>query len=74
MCDYMKPTMSNNKKRLTILVVAASIAATVGLASSYFLGPDNPVEQTAESVLNTTTDQAFGLKPGTTNIDLSKEK
>jgi len=47
---------------LTIIIIIAA-AAAVGVASRYFLGDDNPIEQVAEEVIEVETGEKVDLSP-----------
>lgn len=50
---------------LIVLIVVISLCVIGGVASKHFLGPDNPVEETAEDIIRDQTGLDIDLSPST---------
>jgi hypothetical protein len=53
------------------LAVMVVICLAVGYLSHFFLGDDNPIEQSMENVVDTSVEKEFHLPLNTINVDLS---
>lgn len=65
------PPITKNKQRMIFLGVIAAVAASAGIASTFLLGPDNPIEQTTESVTEYAIKEATGTE---VDLDFSPQK
>jgi len=63
--------MTKNKQRIIFLGVIAAVATSAGIVSTFLLGPDNPVEQTGESVTEYAILEATGQ---VVDLDFSPQK
>lgn len=52
---------SKNKVRCSLLIVMAAICI-IGIGSSYFMGPDNPVEELTEDIAEEIIDDYIEVK------------
>lgn len=50
---------------LLVLIVIVSLCVVGGIASTFFLGHDNPVEETAEDIIKEKTGVDVDLTPST---------
>lgn len=66
--------LSKQEKRVIAMFVVIIVCAMVGITSAIFLGKDNPVEQTAEIVIDETIENSLNLPDGSINIDLTPDK
>lgn len=48
---------------IPIIIVIISIVTAVGIISTHFLGPDNPVEEVAEEIIKEETGLNIDLSP-----------
>lgn len=64
-------TVTKDKQRVIILVVVGTIASSAALLSGIFLGPDNPVEQASEKVVDEVIEETTGIH---TDIDFTPGK
>lgn len=53
----------------SILVIMAIIVAGVGVASKYFYGPDNAVEEACEDILEAATGANIDLSPEDVKVE-----
>jgi len=64
----------SKRKKFMITFAAIAIAALIGVLASYFMGPDSPVEQTVENVIDEVIEHELHLPDDSINIDLSPDK
>jgi hypothetical protein len=65
------PPITKNKQRVVFLGAIAAIATAAAIMSTFILGPDNPVEQTGETVVEYVVKEATGVE---TDLDFSPQK
>ncbi len=66
--------MSNDVKRLLMVLIPIVIGITIALISTYFLGNDNPVEQEAEEVVDELIEHDLGLPEDSVQLDFTPSK
>lgn len=55
--------LSKQEKRAIAMLVILIVCAMVGITSAVFLGHDNPVEESAEAIVETQTGVRIDLTP-----------
>ena len=70
MFSFIK-TATKNKQRVIILAVIGGIASSAALLSNLFLGPDNPVEEASEKIVDEVIEETTGIH---TDIDFTPGK
>ncbi len=56
-----------------ILIGIVIVCGIVGITSTYFLGPDNPIEEVAEDVIEEETGKKVDLTPKIPEKSVSQE-
>jgi len=60
MFNFIK-TITKDKQRITALVIVGAVASTIALVSGIFLGPDNPIEEASEAIVNGVVEESTGV-------------
>lgn len=74
MTDNPNFELLSKKAKLMIIFSCVALAALIGLAASYFIGPDNAVEQVAEKVIDEVIEKELHLPEGSIDVDLNINK